>query len=108
MGEYVNVHRVNQRPAGERCEYSDEEARRLLRLGAIRHVTPDEPEADVEPDDDRAAQIRAAIEQLEDDAPEEAFTAAGVPKVDAIEEIVGYDITAQERDDVWSEMSSTE
>lgn len=108
MREYINVHRVNKSPAGARAEYSDEEARRLLRLGAIRlpeaEPPPAVPDDDDDPDDRQTA-IRNAIEQLQDEQPEGAFTAQGKPQVSAIEDILGYDITAEERDAVWAEMS---
>ena len=104
MQEYINVHRVNATPAGARAEYSDDEARRLLKLGAIRHLDA-EPPAEASSEEDRSADIRAAIEQLQEDGGDDAFTAAGKPQVDAIEAIVGYDVTAQERDAVWESMS---
>jgi len=47
--------------------------------------------------DSRTNEIKAAIDKLDKDDPD-AFTASGKPQVVAIEAILGFDITAEERD----------
>ena len=48
----------------------------------------------------REEQIRDAIAEL-DPGNTAHFTEAGLPRVEAIESLVGFDITAGERDVVW-------
>lgn len=49
-------------------------------------------------DADRLGAIVAAIKQLD---PKKDYTSSNIPKVDAIQEILGYDITAEERNEAW-------
>jgi len=68
-----------------------------------RPSTP--PNAKVKPTDTATlyAEIRAAADQL-DIENEENFTASGKPQVTALEKILGYDITAAERDAAMAEV----
>lgn len=50
---------------------------------------------------DRADEITSAIQLLLDEGDETNFTSMGDPKVKPIERILGYDITAEERDTAW-------
>lgn len=47
----------------------------------------------------RVANIVDAIDKLD---PETDFTGSGLPEVKALEGVLGYDITAKERDDAWT------
>lgn len=48
---------------------------------------------------DRQQEIINAVNTILDEGDETRITAAGVPKMKALEAILGYGITAQERDD---------
>lgn len=61
-----------------------------------------EPAAPTDPDE-RLAAIKEAIGQLDPENPEH-FTKGGDPKVEAIEAILGYNISAGERDEVWESL----
>ena len=58
-----------------------------------------EAKAKPQPQDTRAEAILNAVRQVV--ASGSGLTAAGIPKVDAVEAIVGYDVTAEERDAAW-------
>ena len=55
------------------------------------------------PPQERGAAILDAIRRLIEEDVESAFTTTGLPKVPALEEILGHDITAEERDGAWIE-----
>ena len=54
---------------------------------------------------DRNEEIAAAIQTLLDEGDERNFTSMGDPKVKPIERVLGYDITAAERDAAWTLIS---
>jgi hypothetical protein len=54
---------------------------------------------------DRNEEIAAAIQTLLDEGDEKNFTSMGDPKVKPIERVLGYDITAAERDAAWALIS---
>lgn len=58
----------------------------------------------VEFSDDKATAIKQAIELLDPKNPEH-FTGSGVPQVKAIEQLLGYDISAADRDAAWAEVN---
>jgi hypothetical protein len=62
----------------------------------------DEPPA---PEGDRQAAIVAAIGRMSAGNPD-MWCADGSPKVDVIQNVLGYDITAEERDAVWAGMQT--
>jgi len=62
-------------------------------------------EVDEVSDEDQAMEIMAAIEQLMDKGDNKAFSKNGDPRVRSIEKILGYDITSQQRDTAWAELS---
>jgi len=51
--------------------------------------------------DERTEAIDGAIRRLVDENDRASFGASGVPHVRAIEDIIGYDINAKERDEAW-------
>lgn len=67
-------------------------------------VDPAEIEEDAGADeaDDKIQRICDAIAILDPDDPDQ-FTNAGLPQVDALEEVMGEDITAAERDAAWAQ-----
>lgn len=56
---------------------------------------------------DRVEEITNAIQTLLDEGDEKNFTSMGDPKVKPIERILGYDITAEERDQAWALLEGT-
>lgn len=56
-----------------------------------------------EPDDptERAEQLRTAIESLVEGGVREDFTAAGAPHTKSLTALLGWQPTAQERDEAW-------
>ena len=66
---------------------------------------PDPPPAS-KPDDPEAlhAAIVDAIRQVI--ASGSGLTAAGIPKVEALEEVLGYDVSADERNKAWAEFET--
>lgn len=57
---------------------------------------------------DRIDEITNAIQLLLDEGDEKNFTSLGDPKVKPIERILGYDITADERDQAWGTIQGSE
>lgn len=57
---------------------------------------------------DRISEITTAIQTLLDEGDEKNFTSMGDPKVKPIERVLGYDITAQERDEAWEALQGSE
>lgn len=51
---------------------------------------------------DRVEEIASAIQLLLDEGDEKNFTSMGDPKVKPIESVLGYSITAEERDQAWA------
>ena len=78
---------------GDPVELADDIAAALLADGVVL-----EPETAAQ---DRKARIIAAIGELDPDNPEH-FTKGGKPEVKALEAILGFDITAAERDAAWA------
>ena len=68
---------------------------------------PTEEAVDEVSGSDRAIEIVSAIEQLLDMGNTKHFSKTGEPKVRSIEAILGYDITADERDQAWAEMGES-
>lgn len=66
------------------------------------------PEPRSRPDDAEQlhSEIAGAIRQVI--ASGEGLTAAGIPKVEAIEAVLGYDVSADERNRVWAAEFETE
>lgn len=105
--------------AGEPIELSEKEAAPLLACGAIRDPDSPQPEAgsaDAAPVDDAGAaeatreeQIAAAIQAMLSEDPDktrdEWWTRSGKPEVRAIEQRLGFDLSAAERDAAWKGMS---
>lgn len=56
---------------------------------------------------DRIDEITSAIQLLLDEGDEKNFTSLGDPKVKPIERVLGYDITAEERDQAWDAMQGS-
>ena len=54
---------------------------------------------------DRIEEIANAIQTLLDEGDEKNFTSMGDPKVKPIEKVLGYDITAAERDAAWTALT---
>jgi len=62
-------------------------------------------EVDEVSDEDRTMEIVSAIEQLVEQGDIQAFSKTGDPKVRSLEKILGYDITSEQRDVAWAEIS---
>lgn len=59
-------------------------------------------------DEDRIMEIVTAIEQLIETGDTKAFSKnTGEPKVRSLEKVLGYDITPEQRDVAWAELSET-
>lgn len=86
---------------GDLIPLSTEEAEALLEAGAIEAAgdgkDDDAPDAG---GDDPLAEIARAIRSLDRDNPE-LWTGSGKPRTDAIEAVIGRDISAGERDAAW-------
>ena len=81
-------------------ETAPKTARRLWNARRIELADFDPP---VRESSSRVKSIDAAIEKmLEDPGRDDLFTRSGVPRVEAIEEILGHDINAGERDERWA------
>ena len=52
--------------------------------------------------------IELIVEAIGELDPEDGFTESGVPRVNALEEIVGFDITAEDRDEAWELYNANE
>lgn len=96
---------------GGSCEVGDAEAKALIDRGLAKPDDGREEEAgESGADADRHAQILAAIRDLleadPDRADETVWTKAGKPEVRAIEELLGFDISAAERDAAWEELNA--
>jgi hypothetical protein len=86
---------------GQPVEVSERDVRACKDRGC---VPADKVEAVVETMD-RIEEITNAIQTLLDEGDESNFTSMGDPKVKPIERILGYDITASERDAAWKSLS---
>jgi hypothetical protein len=65
-------------------------------------------EVDEVSDEDRIMEIVTAIEQLVEKGDTKAFSKnTGEPKVRSLEKVLGYDITPEQRDVAWAELSET-
>lgn len=101
--------------AGEKDEYKDanvlpgrafdepdeEEAKRLIRLGAARKAGAEEaagPTKTKPAGDELTKQMVEAIGKLK----KGDFTAGGAPRVKAMEVALGFDVTEEERDAAWA------
>ena len=62
-------------------------------------------EVDEVSSEDRTMEIITAIEQLVEQGDIKAFSKTGDPKVRSLEKILGYDITSEQRDIAWAEIS---
>ena len=90
-------HNGSRYDAGEQIELSAKEAKHLLAIGHVTGATP-------APEVDRTSAIVAAIESL-DSGNDELWTSDGKPKTDAIEAVTGFNVPADERDQVWAAMA---
>jgi hypothetical protein len=81
---------------GDSFDCSDKEAKRLIGKGIVRLQTVDDSDQEAAPEDILKA-AKAAIEAGK-------TTKDGRPTVEAIEEILGRDITAEERDEAWDKL----
>jgi hypothetical protein len=82
---------------GDTADLSDDDAQALIDSGSA--VAIEEREANTKPEDTDAlhAAIRGAVESLDaDDA--DAWTGSGKAKAASIEAVLGYSVTASERD----------
>ena len=64
-------------------------------------------EVDEVSSEDQAMEIITAIEQLVEQGDTKAFSKNGDPRVRNLEKILGYDITSEQRDVAWAEISET-
>jgi hypothetical protein len=62
-------------------------------------------EVDEVSNEDRTMEIVTAIEQLVELGDTKAFSKNGEPKVRSLEKVLGYDITSEQRDIAWAEIS---
>ncbi len=84
---------ILKRPKGNgRVSINENQLENFLAQGYSKHVEPVEE-----------SPIVAAIRQLGEG---DFNKSNGKPKVDAIEDILGHQISANERDDAWSEYSA--
>ena len=83
-------------PPGARLTLATEEAAQHIQRGLASRATDQDQRADVAKPTGKKlmADIVAAIQKLD---PDEDFTKNGLPNVGAIEAILGYDISADER-----------
>ena len=87
---------------GETIDLPKDEAERLIKKGKARESKgEDTGKAEPEPD----AEI---MEAAKDAINAGKVTQDGKPEVKAIEEILGRDITAQKRDEIWEELTKDE
>lgn len=54
--------------------------------------------------EERDAAIKQAMLQLREANQREKFTGQGVPRTEAVEAIIGFDIHAKERDEIWRQI----
>jgi len=89
---------------GSRCEIGEAEALALIDRGL---AVPDDGAAEPSSDDDRHALIVDAIRDLIESDPERAddsiWTKSGKPDIKALESLLGFDVTAAERDAAMAE-----
>ena len=90
---------------GEVVAFEDEEAREVLKkMGRALEITLEEPNRVSPPSLTGVAvsieEIVATIERMNGDNTS-LWTDAGLPRVNAIEEMLGKDITSEMRDDAW-------
>ena len=102
-------------------EVSEEEAKHWLStpLKNVLEITYDEPNRDSPPSfeligeeghinpEDRPALIRSAIRRV-DREDKKLWTDSGKPTVSAVEKVIGFDITASERDRAWKALQENE
>lgn len=87
---------------GVSLELNDKVADPLLAIGAIREAGGAKAAAETGPKGEaRVAAIIASVRALDPDNPKH-FTKAGEPKVDAIEDAAGFQVSADERDAAWA------
>lgn len=86
------AHNGNEHQAGDEIEIDSSEAESLLQSGVIQLV---DDSSDVISLDD----IVMAIDELGDDD----YTGNGIPEVKALERVLDGNITAEQRDNAWSE-----
>lgn len=84
--------RMEYIPPGEPVNLPAEDANELMERGFATKASPKDKD-----DDDRLESIIDAIGDLEPTA----FGKDGKPNVKAIEEIIGWSISAADRDDAW-------
>ena len=90
---------------GQTVSLSKKDAAPLLACGAIRDPRAVDVEVVVEAEATREEQIVEGVKAMMAEDPEKGqaalWTKAGKPEVKAIEKMVGFDITAAERDAAW-------
>lgn len=89
--------------AGKEYELEDTDAKYLIQIGKAE--VPGADNADTPLDSDRLAEIVLAIDVLDSDN-KDLWTGEGKPQVKAIENELGFDITADERDAAWEAFNS--
>ena len=72
----------------------------------LRGMTGDEIDLALDVSGERRAAIRLAVADLVSDGDPKDRTKDGVPKVDAVERRLGFDISAAERDNAWAEIQA--
>jgi hypothetical protein len=78
-------------------------SKKTAKTAAVKEVVIDEVS-----DEDRTMEIVSAIEQLIEEGDTKAFSKnTGEPKVRSLEKVLGYDITPEQRDVAWAELSET-
>ena len=101
----LDYDRVEYRP-GDSVEIDDEViSARLVRDGVIAPARPRRGSEPKEPPEG-LSEVAAAIEELD---PEDTslWTAGGAPTVDALERVLGRDVSGAERDRAWAAVQET-
>lgn len=118
MAKYITVARFKLRdrdgkpyhlPRGSEIELSDDTGKKYARLGLVlappaSQKSPPAPAAPSAPKDpaERMTRINEAIEQLDPGKAEHFSPSSGKPHVKAIEDSLGWGISAEERDTAWA------
>lgn len=100
---------LSEKPKYDPVEKTEPPLTRESVEGNQGNVAEPDPEAveTSEPDDaNRMELIVAGIEELVKSGDKEHFAASGMPKVQAIQDVCGFDITAEERNDAWNTINS--
>ncbi len=103
---WVNV-KAGDTPEKHGLAAKDKNLQRHLKDGSpelgTNHDGPDSAPITVPPGEERDLALALAIVQL-DQGNKKHWTASGIPRVKAIEEKTGFDITEAERDKAWQKV----